>query len=92
MWKIVDISSSVPAFCEKSLRDSVLKSAFNVQRMGVVCFWRPIMDSLIHWLQSDGDLLAVLVTVAVALLLVCCLECSHCPERDKDDLFRRRAL
>jgi hypothetical protein len=24
----------------------------------------------------------------VAVLLVCCLECTDCPGRDKDDIFR----
>jgi hypothetical protein len=28
--------------------------------------------------------------VGVALLLVCCLECIHCPSREDDDLFRHR--
>jgi hypothetical protein len=50
------------------------------------------MDSLIQWFAVDGNALAVLVTVGVALLLVCCLACSNCPCRDKDDLFRRHAL
>jgi hypothetical protein len=33
-----------------------------------------------------------LVTVCIAVLLVCCLECSHCPNCDKDDIFRHHAL
>jgi hypothetical protein len=28
----------------------------------------------------------------VALLLICCLECTHCCARDKDEIFRRHAL
>jgi hypothetical protein len=28
----------------------------------------------------------------VALLLICCLECSNCSCRDKDDLFRRHEV
>ena len=50
------------------------------------------MASLIHWFTVDGDAISILVTVGIAVLLVCCLECSHCPSRDKDDLFRHHAL
>jgi hypothetical protein len=50
------------------------------------------MRSLVHWVQMNGSVLAVLVTVGVAVLLVCCLGCSDCPAREKDDLFRRREL
>ncbi len=49
------------------------------------------MDSLIHWFKVDGNAVAVLVTAGVALLLVCCLECSDCSCREKDDLFRHRS-
>lgn len=51
-----------------------------------------IMQSLIHWFSINGSVIAVLVTVCVAVLLVCCLGCSNCPSRDKDDLFRRHEL
>ncbi len=50
------------------------------------------MHRLIHWFADYGNVLAVLVTVGVALLLVCCLECSTCPNRDKDEIFKRREL
>jgi hypothetical protein len=50
------------------------------------------MNSLIHWIMVDGNAIAFLVTVCIAVLLVCSLECSHCPCRDKDDLFRRHAM
>lgn len=43
---------------------------------------------MFHWLVINEGVLAVLVTVGVAVLLVCCMECSHCPRREKDDLFR----
>jgi hypothetical protein len=46
------------------------------------------MASLIHWFTVDGDAISILVTVGIAVLLVC----SHCPSRDKDDLFRHHAL
>jgi len=50
------------------------------------------MHSLVHWFATNGSVLAVLVTVGVAILLVCCLGCSKCPSRDKDDIFRRHEL
>jgi hypothetical protein len=50
------------------------------------------MQNLLHWFAMNGSVLAVLVTVGVAVLLVCCLGCSDCPSREKDDLFRRREL
>lgn len=50
------------------------------------------MRSLLHWLMTNGSILAVLVTVGVAVLLVCCLGCSNCPSREKDDLFRRHEM
>ena len=50
------------------------------------------MHNLVHWFSSNGSVIAVLVTVCVAVLLVCCLGCSNCPSRDKDDLFRRHEL
>ncbi len=50
------------------------------------------MQSLLHWFSINGSVIAVLVTVCVAVLLICCLGCSNCPSRDKDDLFRRHEL
>jgi heme/copper-type cytochrome/quinol oxidase subunit 2 len=50
------------------------------------------MNSLVHWFAINSTVLAVLVTVGVAVLLVCCLQCSNCSKREKDDLFRRREL
>jgi hypothetical protein len=47
------------------------------------------MHSLIQWFATIENAVAVLVTVGVAVFLVCCLECTECPSRDKDDLFRR---
>ncbi|HEX4032758.1 MAG TPA: hypothetical protein VHX20_20535 [Terracidiphilus sp.] len=51
-----------------------------------------MMHSLIHWLGINRNIFAVLITVAVAVLLVCCLECSKCGCREKDDLFKRRQV
>jgi heme/copper-type cytochrome/quinol oxidase subunit 2 len=47
------------------------------------------MQSFLHWITTNSTLLAILVTVGVAILLVCCMGCSNCPAREKDDLFRR---
>jgi hypothetical protein len=48
------------------------------------------MHTLIHWFTMNANLMAILVTVGVALLLVICLQCTKCPCAEKDDLFRRR--
>jgi hypothetical protein len=50
------------------------------------------MFSLFHGIVTSGNLLAALVTVGVAILLICCLECTECSRRDKDDLFRHNEL
>lgn len=48
------------------------------------------MTTFVHWLQVNASILAVLVTVGVAILLVCGLKCCDCSCREKDDLFKRR--
>jgi len=50
------------------------------------------MHTLIHWFAANENLLAILVTLGVGVLLVCCLECSNCPCREKDELFKRREV
>jgi hypothetical protein len=50
------------------------------------------MNNLFHWFQTNASVLAILVTVGVAVLLVCCLECSKCGCREKDDLFKRHEM
>jgi hypothetical protein len=50
------------------------------------------LQSLVHWFAANGSILAVLVTLSVAVLLVCCLGCSSCPCREKDDIFKRRGV
>jgi hypothetical protein len=52
--------------------------------------WR--MHNLLHWVASYASLLAILVTLGVAVLLVCCLECTNCPSREKDDIFSRHGM
>lgn len=47
------------------------------------------MHRLLHWFSSHENLLAVLITAAVAVLLVCCLSCSNCSCREKDEIFKR---
>jgi len=47
---------------------------------------------MLHWLSSYGGVLAIVVTAGVAVLLVCCLGCSNCSGRDKDDLFHRHEM
>ncbi len=49
-----------------------------------------LMQNVVQWFEANSTILAVLVTVGVAVLLVCCLECTNCSCSDKDDLFRRR--
>lgn len=50
------------------------------------------MNSVVHWFGTNASVLAVLVTVGVAVLVVCCLECSNCSCREKDELFRRHEM
>lgn len=48
--------------------------------------------SMLHWLSTYAGVLAVVVTAGVAVLLICCLECSNCGGREKDDLFHRHEM
>ena len=50
------------------------------------------MQTLAHWIAVNGSVLAVLVTIGVAVLLVACLECTNCPSRDKDEIFHRHEV
>lgn len=50
------------------------------------------MQDLLHWFAMHANLLAILVTIGVAFLLVCCLECTKCPCQEKDDLFKRHEV
>jgi hypothetical protein len=45
-----------------------------------------------NWIVISGSLVALVVTVGVAVLLVCCLSCAHCPLKDKDDIFKRHEV
>jgi hypothetical protein len=50
------------------------------------------MQHLTHWIAENGSLLAVLVTIGVAVLLVSCIECTHCGGREKDEVFNRHEV
>jgi hypothetical protein len=50
------------------------------------------MHGLLHWFAEDDNALAALVTANVALLIICCLVCTRCSTRDKDEIFRRHTL
>jgi outer membrane biogenesis lipoprotein LolB len=50
------------------------------------------MFSFLHGFAAIENLIAALVTIGIALLLACCVECTHCPNREKDDLFRHRLV
>jgi hypothetical protein len=50
------------------------------------------MDSLIYWFRDYENAVALLVTLGVALLVICCLESMTSPPRDKDDIFNRHTV
>jgi hypothetical protein len=50
------------------------------------------MHSVIHWFVTYENVIAIIVTVGVALVVFCCLKCSECPSREKDDVFRHHSL
>jgi hypothetical protein len=49
------------------------------------------MERIFHWFMVNAKVLSVLVTVAVTVLLVCCLKCSDCSDREHDEMFRRHS-
>ena len=53
-------------------------------------YW--LMRELAHLIASNANALAILVTVGVAVLVVCCLECTKCPCREKDEIFKRHGI
>jgi hypothetical protein len=59
--------------------------------------WSGVMFSLdmhrfVHWVAAHGNIVALVVTAGVALLIGCCLSCSNCGCREKDELFKRREV
>lgn len=53
---------------------------------------KSLMTGFVNWLEVNANILAVLVTVGVAVLLICCLECSNCAGKEKDDLFKHHGV
>ena len=51
-----------------------------------------LMRVLAHFIALNANVLAVLVTLGIAVLLVCCIECTNCPCRDKDEFFKRHEV
>jgi hypothetical protein len=50
------------------------------------------MRSLMHWMTTNASLLAIVVTLGVAVLLSCCLWCTRCGCREKDDIFKHHEM
>ena len=50
------------------------------------------MHGLAQWFSTGATIIALVITAAVAIFLVCCLECTKCPKKDKDDIFNRHEL
>jgi len=50
------------------------------------------MSVLLQWFAVNANLLALLATIGVAVLLVCCLGSTSCSRRDKDDLFKHHEM
>jgi hypothetical protein len=50
------------------------------------------MNHFIQWLTNSASVIAIVVTVGVGLLLFCCLGCTKCGCREKDDLFHRHEM
>jgi glycerol uptake facilitator-like aquaporin len=51
-----------------------------------------VMSTLFHWFEVNANVLAVLVTVGVAVFLVCCLECCDSSGCKEDDIFRHHEM
>ncbi|HEV2323510.1 MAG TPA: hypothetical protein VGS10_06130 [Terracidiphilus sp.] len=50
------------------------------------------MQSVAHWFSTGATIIALVITAAVAIFLVCCLECTKCPKKEKDEIFNRHEL
>lgn len=51
-----------------------------------------IMHSVVNWFSTGATIIALVITAAVAIFLVCCMECTKCPKKDKDEIFTRHEL
>jgi len=50
------------------------------------------MYGMAQWFTTGATLIALVITVAVGIFLVCCIECTKCPKKEKDDIFNRHEL
>jgi hypothetical protein len=50
------------------------------------------IHGFVHWVAAHETVMAIVITAAVALLLVCCLECTNCGCREKDDIFTHHGV
>lgn len=50
------------------------------------------MHSVANWFSTGATIIALVITAAVAIFLVCCVECTKCPKKEKDELFNRHEL
>jgi len=50
------------------------------------------MQSLAHWFSTGATIIALVITAAVGIFLVCCVECTKCPKKEKDEIFNRHEL
>jgi hypothetical protein len=87
-----EIINSHPVRGFKLIDGLLLDSQVRVEFAERIEKWSCNMTSLYHWFTVNSSVLAVMVTVGVAVLLICCLECSDCSCREKDDLFKRNEV
>ncbi len=50
------------------------------------------MHTIFHALFSMESVLALLITAGAAVLLFCCVGCSDCGCREKDEIFRKKSV
>ena len=50
------------------------------------------MYGMAQWLTTGATVIALVITVAVGIFLVCCIECTKCPKKDEDDIFNKHEL
>jgi hypothetical protein len=49
------------------------------------------MHFMTHTFYTIGTIFAVLITAGVGVLIFCCLTCSNCGCKEKDEIFRRKS-
>jgi hypothetical protein len=62
---------------------------FSAENPGRVGFTE--MHMMPHTLYTIGTIFAALITIGVGILIFCCLTCSNCGCKEKDELFRRKS-